>query len=354
MRGDDQQLQSGMFSYVALEDRIPADHPLRGVRKLVDAVLAEMSKDFEGLYSKVGRPSIPPERLLRALLLQVFYSVRSERLLMEQLNYNLLFRWFVGLEIDDPVWNHAVFSKNRDRLLNQDLAQRFFAHVKAQATGLMSDEHFTVDGTLIEAWAGQKSFSRKHEDKDGDGGGGDFRGEQRRNQTHASSTDPEARLYKKSAGQEAKLSYLGHTLVENRNGLIAAAMTTQADGKAERDAALLMLHELSGKRGGRITAGADRAYDTRDFVSTVRELGVTPHVARRQNGAIDERTSRHPGYAISLSKRWLVEKPFGWLKQIGPLKKVKLRGLAKVDWLFVFSCAAFNLIRIPKLRAQSA
>ena len=343
-----------MFSYVALEDRIPVDHPLRGVRKLVDAVLAEMSQDFEGLYSKVGRPSIPPERLLRALLLQVFYSVRSERLLMEQLNYNLLFRWFVGLEIDDPVWNHAVFSKNRDRLLNQDLAQRFFAHVKAQATGLMSDEHFTVDGTLIEAWAGQKSFSRKHEDKDGDGGGGDFRGEQRRNQTHASSTDPEARLYKKSAGQEAKLSYLGHTLVENRNGLIAAAMTTQADGKAERDAALLMLHELSGKRGGRITAGADRAYDTRDFVSTVRELGVTPHVARRQNGAIDERTSRHPGYAISLSKRWLVEKPFGWLKQIGPLKKVKLRGLAKVDWLFVFSCAAFNLIRIPKLRAQSA
>jgi IS5 family transposase len=302
----------------------------------------------------VGRPSIPPERLLRALLLQVFYSVRSERLLMEQLNYNLLFRCFVGLEIDDPVWNHAVFSKNRDRLLNQDLAQRFFAHVKAQATGLMSDEHFTVDGTLIEAWAGQKSFSRKDEDKDGDGGGGDFRGEQRRNQTHASSTDPEARLYKKSAGQEAKLSYLGHTLVENRNGLIAAAMTTQADGKAERDAALLMLHELSRKRGGRITAGADRAYDTRDFVSTVRELGVTPHVARRQNGAIDERTSRHPGYAISLSKRWLVEKPFGWLKQIGPLKKVKLRGLAKVDWLFVFSCAAFNLIRIPKLRAQSA
>jgi transposase len=354
MRGDDQQLQSGMFSYVALEDRIPADHPLRGVRKLVDAVLAEMSKDFEGLYSKVGRPSIPPERLLRALLLQVFYSVRSERLLMEQLNYNLLFRWFVGLEIDDPVWNHAVFSKNRDRLLNQDLAQRFFAHVKAQATGLMSDEHFTVDGTLIEAWAGQKSFSRKDEDKDGDGGGGDFRGEQRRNQTHASSTDPDARLYKKSAGQEAKLSYLGHTLVENRNGLIAAAMTTQADGKAERDAALLMLHELSRKRGSRITAGADRAYDTRDFVSTVRELGVTPHVARRQNGAIDERTSRHPGYAISLSKRWLVEKPFGWLKQIGPLKKVKLRGLAKVDWLFVFSCAAFNLIRIPKLRAQSA
>jgi transposase len=352
MRGDDQQLQKGMFSYVALEDRIPADHPLRGVRKLVDAVLAGMSQDFEGLYSQVGRASIAPERLLRVLLLQVFYSVRSERLLMEQLNYNLLFRWFVGLEIDDAVWNHAVFSKNRDRLLNQDLAQKFFAHVKQQAAGLMSDEHFTVDGTLIEAWAGQKSFRRK--DDGGSGSGGDFHGESRRNQTHVSSTDPEARLYKKSAGQEAKLSYLGHTLVENRNGLIAAAMTTQADGRAERDAALLMLHELTKKRSGRITTGADKAYDTRDFVDTVRELGVTPHVARRQHGAIDERTSRHPGYAISLSKRWLVEKPFGWLKQIGSLKKVKLRGLAKVDWLFVFSCAAFNLIRIPKLRAQSA
>jgi transposase len=351
MRGDDQQLQTGMFSYVALEDRIPADHPLRGVRALVDAVLTEMSKDFDGLYSQLGRPSIAPERLLRALLLQVFYSVRSERLLMEQLNYNLLFRWFVGLEIDDAVWSHAVFSKNRDRLLNQDLAQKFFAHVKEQAAGLMSDEHFTVDGTLIEAWAGQKSFRRK--DDGGSGSGGDFRGESRRNQTHASRTDPESRLYKKSTGQESKLSYLGHTLVENRNGLIAAAMTTQADGRAERDAALLMLYELTRKRSGRITTGADKAYDTRDFVDTVRELGVTPHVARRQHGAIDERTSRHPGYAISLSKRWLVEKPFGWLKQIGPLKKVKLRGLAKVDWLFVFSCAAFNLIRIPKLRAQS-
>jgi transposase len=320
----------------------------------VDAVLAGMSKDFDGLYSEVGRPSIPPERLMRALLLQVFYSVRSERLLMEQLNYNLLFRWFVGLEIDNAVWNHAVFSKNRDRLLNQELAQKFFAQVKQQALGLMSDEHFTVDGTLIEAWAGQKSFRRKDDDEDGSGGGGDFHGESRRNQTHASRTDPEARLYKKSAGQEAKLSYLGHALVENRNGLIAAAMTTQADGRAERDAALLMLYELTKKRSGRITTGADKAYDTRDFVGTVRELGVTPHVARRQNGAIDERTSRHPGYAISLSKRWLVEKPFAWLKQIGPLKKVKLRGLAKVEWLFVFSCAAFNLIRIPKLRAQSA
>ncbi len=222
-------------------------------------------------------------------------------------------------------------------ILTRRPAQKFFAHVKEQAAGLMSDEHFTVDGTLIEAWAGQKSFRRK--DNGGSGSGGDFHGESRRNQTHASRTDPEARLYKKSAGQESKLSYLGHTLVENRNGLIAAAMTTQADGRAERDAALLMLYELTGKRSGRITTGADKAYDTRDFVDTVRELGVTPHVARRQHGAIDERTSRHPGYAISLSKRWLVEKPFGWLKQIGPLKKVKLRGLAKVDWLFTTTAA---------------
>src|SRR6266852_7921738 len=270
MRGDDAQLQTGMFSYVALEDRVPADHPLRPIRKLVDQVLEEISKDFDRVYSKVGRTSIPPERLFRALLLQVFYSVRSERLLMEQLNYNLLFRWFVGLEIDDEVWNHAVFSKNRERLLNQDLAQKFFAQVKQQAAGLMSDEHFTVDGTLIEAWEGQKSFRRK--DDGGAGSGGDFHGEPRSNQTHVSRTDPEARLYKKSAGQEAKLSYLGHTLVENRNGLIAAAMTTQADGRAERDAALLMLHELTRKRSGRVTTGADKAYDTRYIVITLREF----------------------------------------------------------------------------------
>jgi transposase len=239
-----------------------------------------LGRDGEGVRRSVlaGGPSIPPERLLRALLLQVFYSVRSERLLTEQLNYNLLFRWFVGLEIDDGVWNHAVFSKNRERLLNQDLAQKFFAQVKEQAAELMSDEHFTVDGTLIEAWAGQKSFRRKDEDDAGPGGGGYFHGEPRSNQTQASSTDPEARLYKKSAGQEAKLSYMGHTLVENRNGLIAAAMTTQADGRAERDAALLMLHGLTRKRNGWITTGADKAYDTRDFVNTVRDLGVTPHV----------------------------------------------------------------------------
>jgi hypothetical protein len=256
------------------------------------------------------------------------------------------------------VWNHAVFSKNRDRPLNQEVAQRFFATVKAQAQGLTSDEHFTVDGTLIEAWASHKSFQRKDGGgQPGSGAGGNFHGQKRTNETHESKTDPEARLYKKSAGQEPKLSYLGHVLVENRNGLIAAAMTTQAGGLAERDAALLLLQGLGKRRGRRITVGADKAYDTEDFVSTARELQVTPHVTQNthhRRSAIDERTTHHPGYEISLSKRWLVEKPFRWPKQIGPLKKVKLRGLAKVDWLFVFSCAAFNLLRIPKLREQCA
>jgi transposase len=346
-----------MFSYVALEERVPADHPLRAIRKLVDQVLTGMSAEFDGLYAAVGRPSIPPERLLRALLLQVFYSIRSERLLMEQLDYNLLFRWFVGLEIDDAVWDHAVFSKNRDRLLNQELAQSFFAEVKKQATGLLSDEHFTVDGTLIEAWAGHKSFRPKGDPDNGPQAGRDFHGERRGNETHESLTDPESRLYKKSYGQEAKLSYLGHTLVENRNGLIVAAMTTQADGTAERDAGILMLDDLTKGRRSRITVGADKAYDTQDFVATVRELRVTPHITQNntnRRSALDERTTRHPGYRISLSKRWLVEKPFGWLKQVGGLRKVKLRGLAKVDWQFVFGCAAYNLLRIPKLREQCA
>ena len=357
MRGDDEQLQAGMFSYVALEDRVPQDHPLRAIRKLVDEVLRRMSKEFDKLYSKVGRPSIPPERLLRALLLQVFYSIRSERMLMEQLDYNLLFRWFVGLEMDDQVWDATVYTKNRDRLLNQEVAQSFFGQVKRQAAGLMSDEHFTVDGTLIEAWASHKSFQRKDRGEGGPDAGRDFHGAQRRNDTHASKTDPEARLYKKSYGQEARLSYLGHTVVENRNGLVVAAMATQADGTAERDAGLLMAADLT-KTGKRtITLGADKAYDTKDFVDTVRELGATPHVTQNntnRRSAIDARTTRHAGYRISLSKRWLVEKPFGWMKQIGGLRKVKLRGLEKVEWLFVFTCAAYNLLRIPKLRGQCA
>jgi transposase len=314
-----------------------------------------MSKQFDRLYSDVGRPSIPPERLLRALLLQVFYSIRSENLLMEQLDYNLLFRWFVGLEIDDRVWDPTVYSKNRDRLLNQEVARSFFVQVKQQAVGLMSDEHFTVDGTLIEAWAGQKSFQRKDNGAGGPDGGKNFRGEQRRNDTHQSKTDAESRLYRKSSGQEARLSYLGHTVVENRNGLVVAAMATQADGTAEYDAGLLMVADLMKRRKRRITLGADKAYDTQDFVATVRALGATPHVIQNntnRRSAIDERTTRHAGYRVSLSKRWLVEKPFGWMKQIGGLRKVKLRGLAKVEWLFVFTCAAYNLLRIPKLRAE--
>jgi len=343
-----------MFSYISLEERIAEDHPLRAVRRLADGVLKAMSPKLDKLYSDVGRPSIAPERLFRALLIQAFYSVRSERLLMEQLDYSLLFRWFVGLEIDDEVWNHAVFSKNRERLLNQEVAQLFFRQVNTQAKGLMSDEHFTVDGTLIEAWASHKSFQKK------DGGGGsdagrDFHGEKRTNETHESKTDPEARLYKKSYGQEAKLSYLGHTVVENRNGLIAAAMATQADGTAERDAGALMIAGIVKKKRRRITLGADKAYDTRNFVDAVREMGVTPHFTqnnKNRRSAIDGRTTRHEGYRISLSKRWLVEKPFGWLKQTAGLKKVKLRGLEKVKWLFVFGCAAYNLLRIPKLRVR--
>jgi transposase len=355
MRGSDGKLQSGMFSYISLEERIAEDHPLRAVRKLADEVLKGMSSKLDTLYSEVGRPSIAPERLFRALLIQAFYSVRSERLLMEQLDYSLLFRWFVGLEIDDEVWNHAVFSKNRERLLNQEVAQLFFRLVNARAKGLMSDEHFTVDGTLIEAWASHRSFQRKDGGEGGPDAGRDFHGDKRSNQTHESKTDPEARLYKKSYGQEAKLSYLGHTVVENRNGLIAAAMATQADGKAERDAGTLMVAGIVKKKRKRITLGADKAYDTRDFVDTVRGMGVTPHFTqnnKNRRSALDGRTTRHEGYRISLSKRWLVEKPFGWLKQTAGLKKVKLRGLEKVKWLFVFGCAAYNLLRIPKLRAQ--
>ena len=351
MRGDE-RVQDGMFSYVSLEQRVPQDHPLRAIRKLTDAALRTLSPEFDALYADSGRPSIAPEYILRALLLQVFYSVRSERLLVEQIDYNLLFRWFVGLGMDDAVWNHAVFSKNRDRLLTSDVAQQFFAEVNQHAKRYMSDEHFTVDGTLIQAWASQKSFRPK----DGsDDDGTNFHGQKRSNRTHESTTDPDARLYKNSYGTESKLSYLGHALVENRNGLIAAAMATTADGHAERDAALLMLHEQQKRRSKRVTVGADKAYDVREFIATARELNVTVHVTQNNRGRrsnIDQRTTRHSGYARSLSRRWLVEKTFGWLKQTGPLRQVKLRGLAKVDWIFVFSCAAHNLLRLPRLIAS--
>ncbi len=356
MRGDDHQ-QSGMFSYVSLEERVPQDHPLRAIRKSVDEVLWAMAKEFDGLYAKTGRPSVPPERLLRAVLLQIFYSIRSERMLMEQMNYNLLFRWFVGLELDEPVWNHAVFSKNRDRLLNQEVAREFFARVLAQAKSDLSDEHFTVDGTLIEAWASQKSFQKK---AGGDDEPGEFRGQRRRNETHESKTDPDARLYRKGHGQEAKLGFLGHVLMENRHGLIVDAMVTHADGTAERDAALLMLYRkwCSRRRAGRrgpMSVGADKAYDTRDFVNTIREMKIRAHVAqniKRSGGsAIDSRTSRHGSYEVSQHKRPMIEKVFGWMKQTGGMRKTKLRGLTKVAWQFLMTAAAFNLWRLPKLQA---
>src|SRR5271155_2334446 len=354
MRGDERD-QDGMFSYVSLEQRVPQDHPLRAVRKLTDAVLRTLSPEFDALYADSGRPSIAPEYILRALLLQVFYSVRSERLLVEQIDYNLLFRWFVGLGMDDAVWNHAVFSKNRDRLLTSEVAQRFFAEVNKRAKKFMSDEHFTVDGTLIQAWASHKSFRPKDSSDDESGDGSNFHGRKRSNDTHESTTDPDARLYKKSYGKESHLAYLGHALVENRNGLIAAAMATQADGYAEREAALLLLQDRQKSSSRRITVGADKAYDAKDFVKACRDLNVTPHISRndkKRRSNLDRRTTRHPGYAISLSRRWLVEKGFGWLKQTGPIRQVKLRGLHKVDWLFVFSCAAHNLSRLPRLIAQ--
>jgi transposase len=352
MRGDE-RIQDGMFSYVSLEQRVPADHPLREVRKLTDTVLGSLSPELDAIYANSGRPSIAPEYILRALLLQVFFSIRSERLLVEQMDYNLFVSLVRGPGMDDAVWNHAVFSKNRDRLLTSEVAQRFFAEVNRQAKKYMSNERFTVDGTLIQAWASQKSFRSKDDSYDGDGA--NFHGQKRRNKTHASTTDPDARLYRKSYGKESKLSYLGHTLVENRNGLIAAAMVTHADGFAERDAALLMLEKKQQGRARRITVGADKAYDTQDFVRTVRALNVTPHITRNdrnRSSNLDRRTTRQPGYAISLSRRWLIEKGFGWLKRTGPLRQVKLRGLEKVDWLFVFSCTAHNLLRLPRLIAQ--
>jgi transposase len=340
-----------MFSYVSAEQRVPTDHPLRAIRQLVDDVLRDMSREFDGVYARIGRPSIPPERLLRAQLLQIFYSIRSERLLMEQLDYNLLFRWFVGMDMDEPIWAPTVFTKNRDRLLNQEIARSFFRRVVERAQGVMSDEHFTVDGTLVEAWASQKSFQRK----DGsDDDGSDFRGQERKNDTHASTTDPDARLYRKSNGGESRLAYLGHLLIENRHGLIADAMATMADGTAEREAGLLMLHaQWQRAPGRRRTVGADKAYDVREFVDLTRELGTTPHVtqnlARRGGSAIDGRTTHHEGYAMSQHARPRIEPAFGWLKTIGWIRKVKLRGLPNVDWLVVFASAAFNLIRLPKL-----
>jgi len=355
MRGADPK-QEAMFSYISPEKRVPVDHPLRAIREMVDAVLKEMSPRFARLYAPVGRPSIAPERLLRALLLQIFYSIRSERLLMEQLDYNLLFRWFVGMEMDEAVWNHAVFSKNRERLLNEELAEAFFQRVLKIARPYLSDEHFTVDGTLIEAWASHKSFRPKDEEpKPGDGSREvNFHGEARSNSTHQSTTDPEARLYKKSKGSEAKLSYLGHGLMENRNGLLVKTRVTLAEGTAERDAALAMAAKRAGIK--RVTLAADKNYDTRDFVGALRRMKVTPHVAQNtthRSSAIDRRTTRHAGYAVSQQKRKRVEQSFAWMKIIGMLRKVKLRGREKVAWLFTFVGAAYNLVRLQRLQAQA-
>jgi transposase len=355
MRGTDCE-QSGMFSYISAERRVPKDHPLRAIRTMADMALRQLSKGFDVLYAASGRPSIPPERLLRALLLQVLYTVRSERLLMEQLDYNFLFRWFVGLSIDDPVWDVTVFTKNRDRLLKGEVAEAFFAAVLAQARqrGLLSDEHFTVDGTLIEAWAGQKSFKRKDgnaaKTSDDDDPGNptvNFHGEERRNDTHQSTTDPQALLARKGQGKESKLSYAAHVLMENRNGLAVNCCVTQATGRAEREAALTMIEQLPGWR--RLTLGADKGYDRKGLVQEMRDHRVTPHFARRQDSTIDQRTTRHAGYALSQRKRKRVEEIFGWLKTVGGLRKTRHRGTARVNWVFNFAMAAYNLVRMRNL-----
>ncbi len=363
MRGDDRQ-QEGMFSYVSPEARVPQDHPLRAIRSMVDEVLHELSPTFAKLYSRIGRPSIPPEKLLRALLLQVLYTVRSERQLMEQLDYNLLFRWFVGLNMDEPVWDPTTFTKNRQRLLDGDIAQAFFTRVVAQARerDLLSVEHFTVDGTPIEAWAGLKSFRPKDEDPTDQPPPDDpgnptvnFHGQRRSNTTHHSTTDPEARLHRKGNGREAKLYYMGHVLMENRHGLVVRAQATAATGTAERDTAEELLEQVAGQR--HVTVGADKGFDTPEFVQALRDLDVTPHIAQntsKRRSAVDLRTTRHPGYEISQRIRKRVEEIFGWLKTIGLMRKLHHRGTDRVDWMFVFACAIYNLIRIRNLQQAVA
>ena len=365
MRGEDIQQQE-LFSYGSVEERVPANHPLRPIRAMVDEALKGLDERFEEIYGEDGRKSIPPERLLRALLLQMLYTIHSERMLMEQWEYNLLFRWFVGLSANEPVWHPTVFTKNRDRLLEGAVAEELFSLIVQQARQkrLLSDEHFTVDGTLVEAWAGQKSFQPKKEsgNREGpwrpDGGSNptvNFHQQKRSNQTHESGTDPSARLFKKSGGSEAKLGYLGHVVTENRNGLVVDTRLTLASGTAERDAAVEMIeHKPAGKR---VTVGGDRGYDTAGFVARVRGLEITPHVAQNntnRRSAIDGRTTRHEGYAVSQRKRKRVEEVFSWLKTVALQRKTKFRGPDRVGWMFTFAAAAYNLVRMRNLMAQTA
>jgi transposase len=362
MRGPDVQ-QTTMFSYLSPEDRVPAEHPLRPIRQITDGVLSQLSKTFARMYSRIGRPSIPPEKLLRGLLLQVLYTIRSERMLMEQLHYNLLFRWFVGLNMDEGVWDVTVYTKNRDRLLEADVAKQFFDLVVEQARelDLLSDEHFTVDGTLLEASASLKSFKRKEgssEQAAVDDPGNptvDFHGEERSNETHESTTDPDAKLARKGAGKEAKLSYNGNVLMENRNGLVVETEVKLATGTAEREAAVEMLEVVAGDQ--RITVGADKGYDTKGFVEQARAMNVTPHVAqnnKKRKSAIDGRTTRHVGYGISQQRRKRVEEIFGWMKTVGGMRKLRHRGLELVGWMFTFAAAAYNLVRIRNLSTAGA
>ena len=363
MRGSDRR-SGALFSYVDLEARIRRGHPLRPIRRLADEALGSLSGDFSALYSGMGRPSIPPEMLLRAMLLQAFYSIRSERQLMERLEFDLLFRWFVGLGVDDPAWDHSTFSKNRDRLLAGEIAARFLAAVLAQprVKRLLSTDHFSVDGTLIEAWASMKSFKpRDGSDGPPPASGGrnaevDFKGQKRSNETHRSTTDPEARLYRKGPGMEARLCFLGHTLMENRSGLIVDACLTLADGHAERIAALAMI-EPRADRSRAISLGADKAYDAEDFVNELRAMNVRAHVAQNTNGrrsAIDGRTTRHAGYGMSQRIRKRIEEGFGWAKAVAGQRKTRFRGRMRVGWAFTFAMAAYNLIRLPKLMGAAA
>lgn len=366
MRGSDQRSGS-LFSYVDVEARVPSGHPLRRIRDLVNGALSRLDERLASLYSREGRPSIPPERLLRASLLQLLYSIRSERQLMERMDFDLLFRWFVGLGIDDPVWDHSVFSKNRDRLLTSEIAQEFLAALLAdpKVKRLLSYEHFSVDGTLLKAWASLKSFRPK----DGSGkppeggrnGEQDFRGEKRSNETHESTTDPDARLYRKGNGQESRLCYMGHAIMENRNGLAVCGEVTHATGTAEREAALSWIDSRSQRR--RITLGGDKAYDVRGFVEALKERQVTPHMAVDGNirwsgvpraTAIDRRTTRHEGYWVSQRIRKRIEEIFGWIKSTGGLDQLKVRGLQKANTTFLFALAAYDLVRLPKLLEASS